>query len=82
MCTKRSRMVTYLEYISIILTTTITTKEVMVTIIAKVAVVMINMITKIRITITVTQKTTTTTMTSDYQDTNKKQLETIVLRWK
>ena len=36
-------------------------------IIAKVAVVMINMITKIRITITVTQKTTTTTMTSDYQ---------------
>ena len=55
----------------------------MVTIIAKVAVVMINMITKIRITITVTQKTTTTTiMTSDYQDTNKKQIETIVLRWK
>ena len=53
----------------------------MVTIIAKVAVVMINMITKIRITITVTQKTTTT-MTSDYQDTNKKQIETIVLRWK
>ena len=54
----------------------------MVTIIAKVAVVMVNMITKI-ITITVTQKTTTTTiMTSDYQDTNKKQIEITVLRWK
>ena len=43
------------------LTATIITKTVMVTLIAQVTVVMLNRITKIRVTITITEKITTTT---------------------
>ena len=58
----QKNMTEIIENRSTTLTATIITKTVMVTLIAQVTVVMLNRITKIRVTITITEKITTTTI--------------------
>ena len=58
----QKNMTEIIENRSTTLTATIITKTVMVTLITQVTVVMLNRITKIRVTITITEKITTTTI--------------------